>query len=374
MVTKATKSLVGDPLLWPRRLGSALESLAARFERVMRRRFGSLLAVTAAVIVINELALFGLDVRAWDPLYVSAVLLFVLVIRAALELEPRFATMIDRLARRGVLELDPRGLDVLHRRLQERSDRWATHGGLAMAGVVLVTFVVAYRIAERSEVVFTAVATAGGYIAGRAAGRALAFGRFGSWLEGWNLRVSVAPGHVDGAAGLKPVGDFYSFQATLLAIPAFFLAVWWAAIPTVHALQRYDYWRGPYLGLLAVCVAAQIAGFVLPLLSFRRLMRAQKRDLLYEADTMSREIWALQSRLPSTLDQADRNAIQERLALLHNRYAEIEEMPTWPVDKRTRHRFELRNLVLLVPIAGKALSLAPSWQDLVEEVRNIFAA
>lgn len=359
---------------WLRRGPGLLDRWAFAVEKWSRGHFGVVLALTFVLIVTNELVLFGPDITQWDPLYVSSVLVFVVTLRVALELEDRCMSMLSRLARRGTLDTAGIGIEGLQQRIRVRSQAWAHWTGLIIAVAVLVAFVVAYIGAQRSEVLFTVLATLGGYVAGRAMGRALAFGRIGTWLVRWRHPMTVMPGHADGAAGLKPVGDFYSFQAALIAIPAFYFFFWWLAIGAVPAFQRYDYWRQPYLGMLAVALCAQILGFIAPLLSFHRVMKRQKGLLLDEADAIGHEMHDIRRRIPSVSNGKEISELQERLELLSSRYAEIETMPTWPVDKSTRRRVEYRNLVLAIPIVGKALSLLlPSWREVLEEVTNIFS-
>jgi hypothetical protein len=359
---------------WLRRAPVLLDRWTSGLEVWSRGHFSVVLALTFVLIITNELVLFGPDITQWDPLYVSSVLVFVVTLRAALELDDRCMSMLSRLARRGTLDTSGVSTDALQQRIRVRSQVWAHWTGLITAAVALAAFVVAYIGAQRSEVLFTALATLGGYLAGRAVGRALAFGRIGTWLVRWHHSMMTMPGHPDGAAGMKPVGDFYSFQAALIAIPAFYLAFWWLAIGAVPAFQRYDYWRQPYLGMLAIVLCAQILGFIAPLLSFHRIMKKQKHLLLDEADVIGQEMHDIRSRIPSVRNDKEINELQERLELLSSRYVDIETMPTWPVDKRTRRRFEYRNIVLAIPILGKALSLLlPSWEDALEEVTNIFS-
>lgn len=106
-------------------------------------------------------------------------------------------------------------------------------------------------------------------------GRACSYGRLGSRLRTLGFAVKPDPAHLDGAAGLRPVGALFFHQATLLAIPAAFLAIWWVLIPLVNL--RYLVWRTPYAGLLALVVAIEIAAFVIPMLTFHEIMRERKR-------------------------------------------------------------------------------------------------
>lgn len=153
----------------------------------------------------------------------------------------------------------------------------------------------------------------------------------------------------NGAAGLKPVGDFYFYQAMVAAMPAMFLAAWVILIP---AIGRYEQWRDPYLGEFMVAIFIEIAAFVVPLLWFHREMLDSKFDLLMEADQLSIEFPAPQT--PNPAEQARSVAKdQAKVEWAKGRYESIEALPTWPVDVKTRRRFSVSNLVLLLPLLGQ---------------------
>ena len=73
--------------------------------------------------------------------------------------------------------------------------------------------------------------TAWAYVVGGYLGSMAANGKVGWYLKRKSASVWVSPGHIDGAAGLKPFGDFCLYQAMVVAIPGVFLAVWTFLIP-----------------------------------------------------------------------------------------------------------------------------------------------
>jgi len=211
----------------------------------------------------------------------------------------------------------------------------------------------------------------GGYLAGRYLGRMAFYGTLGRLLRARNIRLKVQPGHPDGAAGLKPIGDLYFFQAMVIAIPALYLALWWFIIPT---MGRYTVWRGPYLGLLAVVLTVEVLAFFAPLWSFHQEMQAQKSVLLNEADTLSGQMDAVQAELPEAKTDQERTALKERLSSMTDRYWAIERMPTWPVDARVRRRFTLNNVVLFLPLITQSIHLSGGWQKALEELQKILTS
>jgi hypothetical protein len=242
---------------------------------------------------------------------------------------------------------------------------------VVLAGLVFLAFGAAFGRGLQEKAWFTIVAVAGGYLGGRPLGRAVAYGTLGVFLRRHGHEPVARPGHLDGAAGLKPVGDFYFFQAMVLAIPAVFLAVWWAVIPL---LGRYTNWRQSYLALLTVALAGEIMAFLVPMWSFHRVMKLQKEICLREADEISREVSDLQLRLMSTEAEEEREAINHRLSLRMDRYSAIDAMPTWPLDSGTRRRFTINNLALCLPLLSRVLNLSDSWKEFVDGIQRILSA
>lgn len=152
--------------------------------------------------------------------------------------------------------------------------------------------------------------------------------------------VKVIPGRFDGAAGRKPVGEYYLFQAMVAGIPAVFLAVWWLIIPFVP--RDYGNWRNPYLGLLVLAIAFELLCFFPPLLHFHREMERQKDEYLREADRLSSEMADLELGLATMTDTDSSKAIKLRVAEARDRYERIDGRPTWPLDPAMRRRFRTR--------------------------------
>jgi hypothetical protein len=46
----------------------------------------------------------------------------------------------------------------------------------------------------------------------------------------------------------------------------------------------------------------------------------------------------------------------------------IEELPVWPVDPRTKRRFGVGNLVLLIPVVSNLTGLSTQWQEFLTAV------
>lgn len=333
------------------RPAAALTGFRRLSQRLLDQRFLWLpFAVVMAFYAARYLYAFGLRLAQWDLLLLSgfATLIFGLsVVRAIPE---RMRLTIKRLSDRKVLDLSPARLEAFLERLEERSLRWAMVGGPVAALAITAAFFGAFdRVSLQARIPLIIIEALAGYVAGLHLGRMASYGALGPFLKQSGLSIRAWPGHIDGAAGLKPVGDFYFFQAMVAAIPAMFLAAWWVLIPLFG--ERYAYWRDPYLAQLAVAVALEALAFVVPLLWFHREMMKAKVNLLQQADRLSMEM------LESTDDSGEAQADGDKLNLEQAglKYAAIEDMPTWPVDVRTKRRFSRNNIALVLPLLGHAV-------------------
>jgi hypothetical protein len=223
-----------------------------------------------------------------------------------------------------------------------------------VAAIVLSFVFVAYS-STVAFWTFLALESVAAVPAGLFGGRAVSYGFLGIRLVRAGFVLRPDPDHLDSAAGLRPVGALFFYSASILAIPAVFLASWWVLIPLV---SRYGIWREPYAVMLLVVVVAQVLAFVVPMLSFHRLMVRRKTELFAEADALS--------------DRAVR-AGAEPEANWRRRYRAIESMSTWPIDAGTRRRFGIRNMVLLLPVLAQVLGASQLTQDLLDTIRKMLS-
>jgi hypothetical protein len=193
------------------------------------------------------------------------------------------------------------------------------------------------------------------------------YGRLGSILRRKNIAVKFDPEHVDGVGGLKPVGDYYFYQATIVAIPAMFLAVWVLLIPMWP--RDYGHWYEAYLMLLIVTIAIEILAFFVPLTTFHRVILEARQTLHRKADETSLKIQRIHQQI--TDDQTPpelRKELISKLDALQKRYWAIERMRTWPVHPQVRRRFGINNLLLLIPIANDLLNRAIDLKKIISAI------
>lgn len=323
------------------------------------------------LICVNEFWVEGLNLFEWDVLLISGLVMLIIGIWLSLGIPKRMEDALDRLINRGVLQATEEKLEESKTALKLRANVWAFRSGLIVAIAILIASLVAYWPSFPFFVILeTIMDIFGGWIAGRYLGRMASYGKLNFLLKEKRIPLEVKPGHLDGAAGFKPIGDFYFFQAMVLSIPALFLAVWWLIIP-FWADGKYVIWRASYLGLLPIAITFEILAFLVPIWFFHKEMQIQKKVLLKNADALSRSIVETRSQLAEPKAAEQRDLLEKQLSYMIERYWSIEHMPTWPVDPKTRQYFTLNNLSLLIPLISNFIAGTRTWQEIVKSIIDI---
>lgn len=324
-------------------------------ERLLHRFFVPLGAAVLVVATANSVMTSGFDLNDWDWLWASGFSTWLVGLYFTFLLPDKLTETLTRLANRGVLNGDGNLAELLVV-LHSKARRSALSGAVAFVTAIVAAWVVAYQELEyiKLEVTLQSIAAVP---VGLFAGRAISYGRLSRRLGEAGFTLTPDPDHLDGAAGLRPIGAFYLYQSGLLAIPGAFLAVWWFLIPFFG--DRYSNWRAVYAGLLLIIVLCQFLGFILPMRSFHDLMLDRKSQLFQEADELSRR---------SVRAQPDA-ATHEKWV---KRYRAIELMATWPTDIKIRRRFQLRNFVLMIPVVTQILGVR-GIPGLLENIRRIIS-
>ena len=304
------------------------------------------------------------ELGKWDVLNLSAWATLAAGMAIAQTIPERLRRTLLRLVDRGALEASEGRIAEVFETACERAAAWGRRVGLIVAVAIGLAFLVAFPAGLASRIVLVTLALVGAYIAGFQLGRMASFGRVGTILDQAGARIHLEPAHPDGVGGLKPIGEFFLFQAMVAGIPAVFLAGWLVLFPLLG--DRYEHWRRPYPVLLAIAIVLELLAFFVPMLFFHRRMEEKKM----EADRLSGEIASL-SRRVATAQGDEAKGVKERLATLNEQYAALESMPTWPVDVRTRRRFRLNNVALFLPLVGKLVGSSPLWKDVADVLRGL---
>jgi hypothetical protein len=302
---------------------------------------------------------------AWDVLLLSGFATLIVGLLLAGSSKSRFERTMDRLSRRGVLDR----VDDVKKTMERRANRWK-HSVAAIAALAVAAGFVRVIVLTHAPTLIPLCLfeTAWAYVAGYYIGRMLAYARIGPQLKNAGASLRVFPGHIDGAAGLRPIGDFCLRQALIVALPAAYLSVWSFLIPAwpdAFRRERYLRWMHPYLGLLAIALAFEVIAFVFPMWWFHREMQAQKNRLLAEADYLSERIAAIPAQLAQAKTSEERAGLNEELTLKTKQFWDIERMPTWPVNTAMIQKFVLGNAPLAVPLVAEFFGLHESWIKLL---------
>ena len=340
------------------------------------------LVVSAIVLILGAMPSVNRgNVFAWDMLLLSGFVTFIVGIALARSGQRRLEKMLDRLVHRGTLStVEP--LADIKNYLEQKVRWWQIRGGVVVAVLIFTVFLFRVEMSwgtprASSLAQLGLFETAWASVAGVYLGRMVANGRVGWHLKSKSVSISVSPGHIDGAAGLKPVGDLCFYQATVVSLPGVFLAVWTFVIPAwpepaLHA--RYILWMHPYMALLAVALGIEVLAFLVPMWWFHREMRKQKEGLLTKADELSSAIVTMRAQLAGSRTSEERSELNERLSFKTKEYWDIEHMPTWPVDVSTIRKFTFRNALLMLPLVAEFSGLHESWVKLLQETLGKISA
>jgi hypothetical protein len=289
----------------------------------------------------------------FDLMYISGSIAFIFAGILVRSLPRRFDEVIVRLINRQVITLE-KDLADLDNKIDRKADTWANRLGFLTGIIVFVFWFINFGL-NNEVIIPTSLA---GYIAGRYFGRMSCYGFLNKIFEMENVKLEIKPEHVDNTCGLKPLGNFYFFQAIIMMIPAIFLAGWLVAIPAYPRYKdyifsgNYWYWYYPFLFLLAFVLIVEILSFIIPLYFFHNQMVEQKNRHLADADKLSISISQLQKELYSANEIQERKELEEQINYSQKKFVSIENMPTWPIDSKILKQFSVSNLSLSVPLVN----------------------
>jgi hypothetical protein len=342
---------------------SAATNKASQWLSIFSRYLLYAIGLLVLAVCYMQYQRVGWDWTSWDFMLISGLLAFILALYLARTIPGRMTQTLDRLTKRGVFELSDQALVTFQSKVEDRTEQYAKVGAFVVGLAILGSFLVAYRAYIVREIPLTILELFLGAIAGYYIGQMIAYGTLGQLAQDEKVSIVAKHGHIDRAAGLKPIGDFYFFQAMVVAIPCLYIAIWWFIIPL---FSHYMLWRNPYLGLLAIGMTFEILSFFVPMWVFHQIMQAQKIKYLTEADELSKSIVELESRILHVSNPGEINDLQKQLDLQKEKYWEIEQMPTWPVDAQTRRRFTINNLLLFLPFFTDFIRTSQPWKKFLD--------
>jgi hypothetical protein len=337
----------------------------------------------APVVVVVQIGSFGTDLLRWDLLWSPASVGMVAGWSLVKGTPGRLRRTLRRLADREVLIGGTDVVDELSRELDRIARRWACgigagtvaafvatgpwagfgFGAIRGPGIWLGPFGLAYLVP-----IILGVAVLGAW-----SGRLAAYGRLGAVVARRGIRLRAVPDHPDGAGGLRPVGAYFLHQSFFAALSPIYIIAWLVVLAVTGGdgiASRYRSFASQFWWLLPLAVLFEILAFLVPVQSIHTMMRRQKETTLWtESDRLSRRIEELRGRLERTAVEGQRcgdEAEKAQLDLLVRRFEMLEGAPTWPIDASIRKRFTLRNLALLLPVAGYAFGNPGFWEKLAD--------
>jgi len=319
------------------------------------------------LLLLYQYYLFAFNFSRWDLLLLTGVLTFILGLQLVSDLQTRFERTVSRLYVRKVFNIGEKEKDELLERLEKNAQNWARAGGMIAALTILGAFLVALG---QQQPLLSIAEILGGYLAGTHLGRMASYGQLGWQLEKESVEIKVQPLHVDGVAGLKPIGDFFFHQAMIAAIPAIFLAVWWFLFPVWP--RDYSSWEPVYLALLSIAIFIEILAFLVPIWSFHQIMHNKKNEWLGTADRLSNEIRVRQHLSESGPVLETKDIQQKNIEELEKLYWAIENIATWPVDIKTKKRFKFNNILLFIPLLGDIAKRSLNWKHILAILKQQF--
>jgi hypothetical protein len=338
--------------------------------RACRRCIHFILILLLILLPFHEYYQYRFELTQWDLLLFTGLGALILGLYLAGSVDVYFTRTVERLLARGSLKLNAQESARFFDQLEVNARNWSRGVGVVVAVAMLVAFAIALSqdftwpraVLGIGETIFA-------YVAGNHLGRMVSYGLLGWQLKSRKVEVVVQPFHVDGVAGLKPVGDFYFYQAMVAAIPAIYLAVWWFLFPVWP--RDYTHWENAYLVLLSIALLIEILAFMIPIWAFHRVMTGAKETWLEEADRLSSEICDLERRKESLQQPELKEALSAQIEVKTQRYWAIERMQVWPVDMKTKKRFKLNNVFLFIPLLGDIAKRTIEWKDVIELFKRL---
>jgi hypothetical protein len=242
---------------------------------------------------------------------------------------------LTHLVNQGTLLIDIEQLETLKGKLKVKAQIWENRSGLFAMVAIVIAFLVATGLSRIPLMLIEAIAA---YFAGGYLGRMAFYGLLRQLLQREALPLKVQPGHLDGASGFKPLGNFYFLQARVAAIPSIFLGTWCLIFSMV---PQYAWWLESYLGLLVIAIVFELLAFTVPIWLFHLEMKRQKVQLLKEADHLRHSIVDIKVQLADSQateeQEQSREQLKEQLSQISKQCLDIAKMSTWPVSFRVRN-------------------------------------
>lgn len=316
------------------------------FERQLLENYPFLAVFMTVLLAAPFAKIYEGDPRNWEWLFISGILVFLVTYPLSLRLPDRVGEALRELQGRGILRPEE-AISAFEYRLNISANRWAKVGGIALAGVMCLAWLVVswdsfilqpWQSTIKITIPGMLVEMALSISAGRFIGRGLCYGTLADRLRVKGITFRPIPSHRDGVAGLGPVGSIYFAHAILIAPIITFLSAWIVLLPLFGPQYDASWWL-PYVGLLVFMLALEAVALFRPLHAFNRILLEWKQDMLRdlsvsEARMHEHGIIASEQQQRFTREQRDR----------------IERMPTWVLSRVQRWFLVGVNILVATPL------------------------
>jgi hypothetical protein len=312
------------------------------FERQLLENYPFLAVLMTILLAAPYAKIYEGDLRNWDWLLISGVLVFLVAYPLSLLLPDRVGKALRELQSRGILRPEE-AISSFEYRLNILANQWASVGGIALAAVMCLAWLVAFGgtlQASRHTIEFTIpgmlVEMALSIAAGRFIGRGLCYGTLADRLRVEGITFRPIPSHRDGVAGLDPVGRIYFAHAILITLFIAFLSVWIELIP--FSGPHYGSWRLPYVGLLVFMLALEVITVFRPLHAFNRILLEWKQEALGNPSISG-----------ARMHEHKITASEHQQRFMREQRDRMEQMPTWVLSKAKRWSLAGVNILVMTP-------------------------
>lgn len=316
-----------------------------RFERQLLENYSFLVVVMTVLLAIPYAKIYEGDLHDWDWLLISGALVFVVPYPLSLLLPDRVGEALRELQGRGILRPE-KAISAFEYRLNSAANQWANVGGITLAGVMCLAWLVVFReILTLQAWRYTIEFTIPGMLAemalsiavGRFIGRGLCYGTLTNRLRAEGITLHPIPNHQDGVAGLGPVGSIYLAHAILI-VPFIAFSSFWVVLLSLSGPQ-YASWRLLYVGLFTFMVALEAVILLRPLRSFNQILLEWKQEML-----------RVSSVCGVRMNENRAIAWEQQRRFLRERRDRIEQMPTWVLSRANRWLLVGVNALAAAPI------------------------
>ena len=274
-----------------------------------------------------------------DPMSFSGFLAAIIGIGYSIIVDRSQMGLLSRWHKAAIIDLEPAVQADIKSALCRQSLIWQ----LIIAVGLVVVMIIGYINAFSSPALFSEFSIASfvcAFLVGLRLARLVTHGLLGHFIESRGVPFGMTIEHPDRAGGTAQIGFFYLLQASMLAVPAFWLLIWILLIPS---FPQYSHWSEHFYVLSLVTIIVFILVFLLPMLAFRRaIIKWKHRNTLGAINDIRNELFKLRLILtPTRVQRQRRTEIARQLDYLIN-------LPDWPVSPTIRNVFVTTFMIPLI--------------------------